>query len=70
MDLYELGGLVFALGEIDGHELVGDPLLFADQGNETSASGPGVTVEFEDHGKSQWDLMKTMEGREFRWGTP
>ena len=40
---------MFALGEIDSHELVGDPLLFADQGNETGAGGQGITVEFEDH---------------------
>lgn len=41
---------MFGLGEIDGHKLVRDFLLFADQGNETGASRPGVTVEFEDHG--------------------
>ena len=47
LDLEELDALVFALGEIDGHELVGDPLLFANQGNETGASGPAETVEFD-----------------------
>ena len=45
-----LGGLVFAIGEIDEYELIGDILLFACQCNETGACGHGVTVEFEDHG--------------------
>ena len=49
LELDVLGLLLFALGEIDGNELVVDPLLFADQGNEAGASGPGETVEFEDH---------------------
>jgi hypothetical protein len=49
LDLEVLWGLVCALGKINGDELVGDLLLFADQGNETGASGLGVTVEFDDH---------------------
>jgi len=49
LDLEVLGVLLFALGEIDDNELVGDALLFSDQGNETGASGPGETVDFEDH---------------------
>ena len=50
LDFDELGGLLFALEEIDGYELVGDTLLFACQCNETGACGRGETVESEDHG--------------------
>ena len=50
LDFDEVGGLVFALGEIDGYEFVGDILLFACQCNETGVCGHGKTVEFEDHG--------------------
>jgi hypothetical protein len=62
--------LVLTLEVVDEHHLVRDLLLLADQGDETSGGGLGVTIHLENH-CDDWTWIYEMQ-RTVRsgWDTP